>query len=72
MMDAMWKTACLILFFLSAAFVIPSALLGVGFNGGIPTNVGFWLFLSIPLAPLYGWWRIRSMEVTPEDIEQSR
>jgi hypothetical protein len=68
----MWKATCLILFFISAAIVLPSALLGIGFAGGIPMNLGFWLFLSIPLAPLYGWWRIRSMEVTPADIERSR
>ena len=68
----MWKTACLILFFSSMAFVVPAALLGIGFNGGVPTNAGFWLLLGVPLAPLYGWWRIRSMEVRPEDIERSR
>jgi membrane protein implicated in regulation of membrane protease activity len=67
----MWKTACLILFLLSAAFVVPSALLAIGFNGGIPTNAQFWLFLAIPLVPLYGWWRIKSAEVTSEDIKRS-
>jgi hypothetical protein len=68
----MWKTACLILFFVSAAFVVPSALLAIGFNGGIPTDLGFWLFLAIPFVPLFGWWRIKAMEITPEDIERSR
>ena len=67
-----WKTACLILFLLSAAFVVPFALLGIGFNGSLPTNIGFWLVLVIALAPLYGWWRIKSMEVSAEDIERSR
>ena len=70
--NQMWKNICLILFFVSAAFVVPSALLGIGFNGAIPANVGFWLFLAIPLAPLYGWWRIKRIDVTPEDIERSR
>ena len=37
---AMWQTACLILFFLSAAFIIPPALLGIGFNGGMPSGSG--------------------------------
>lgn len=68
----MWKTACLILFFVSAALVVPSALLAIGFNGGIPTQMGFWMFLAIPLAPLYGWWRIKCSEVAPEDMERSR
>jgi hypothetical protein len=68
----MWKAACLILFFLSAAFVVPAALLAIGFGGGIPSNAGFWLMLATPLAPLYGWWRLKRMEITPEDIERSR
>lgn len=67
-----WKTACLILFFVSVAFVVPSAILGIGLNGGVPTNLGFWLFLAMPLAPLCGWLRIKGAEVTPEDIERSR
>jgi hypothetical protein len=68
----MWKTACKILFFTSAAFVVPGVVLGIGFSGGIPTDAGFWFFVAIPFVPLYGWWRINSIEVTPEDIERSR
>jgi hypothetical protein len=68
----MWKTACMILFFVSATFVVPAAVLGIGFSGGIPRDVGFWLLVAVPLAPLYGWWRIKGMEVTADDIERSR
>lgn len=68
----MWKRACLILFLLSAGLFWTSVLLGMAWFNEFPSDPAPWLLMAIPLAPLYGWWRIKSMEVTPEDIERSR
>ena len=68
----MWKTTCLILFLVSAAFLWTSVLLGMAYFNDFSLNLGALVALGVPLAPLYGWWRIRSMEVTAEDIERSR
>ena len=72
MAGLMWKRACLILFLLSAGFIWTSALLGMAYFNDVPSDPAPWLLMAIPLVPLYGWWRIRSMEVTAEDIERSR
>lgn len=68
----MWKRACLILFLLSAAFLWTSVLFGMAYFNDFSLGLASSLMLAVPLAPLYGWWRIRSLEVTAEDIERSR
>ena len=67
------KLACQILFFLWLALGFPSILLGWAWFGiGVPDNALGWMLILFPLLPLYGWWRIKQSEVTPEDIERSR
>ncbi len=68
----MWKRVCLILFVLSAAFLWTGVLMGMAFFNTLSLDLPALIMLAIPLAPLYGWWRIKSMELTPEDIERSR
>jgi hypothetical protein len=68
----MWKTACLILFLLSAAFFWTAVLLGMAHFNEPSLGGASLLMLAAPLAPLYGWWRIRRSEITPEDIERGR
>jgi hypothetical protein len=44
-----WEAACIILFFLSAAYAIPFAAWAYD-----PTDPVFWLSVMFPLAPFYG------------------
>ena len=66
------KLVCQILLFLWLALGLPGLLLGFAWFGwGNPEPLG-WVLILFPLPPLYGCWRIKSMELSPEDIKRSR